>query len=337
MPPRALHRAAAAAPLPLRSPAPPAAHWLRAEPPPAPQPRAPPREPPRRPVGPLGARHWAVRPGSRAPAPLIGRRGFIHCPPTVRVHTHAPGARPPRGEWRGGGTGTAPPLVRAAWAPRSPRAGASEPGGSHTLREPEPRSPPAGGIARPGKPPRRRAAAGWLRFPRGPGGCERQAVFGSAARFRLGRSPPGPAPRPVSSSAPRASTPPTSAAPRSASHGFRAGPVRRHASRRPAFSRASRPRASEPSQGPRFFNCVTAAGETAVRNPRTRRPWAAESVRNPAVCLCLQSHLLCSLRSARLRVQPAGCVCRPFCHLPLVNAQIYRTGMDDGQHGDRHA
>ncbi|XP_070638070.1 uncharacterized protein [Bos indicus] len=51
---------------------------------------------------------------------LIGRWGFIHSPPTVRVHTHAPGARPPRGEWRGGGTGTAPPLVLAAWA-RFPR------------------------------------------------------------------------------------------------------------------------------------------------------------------------------------------------------------------------
>lgn len=42
---------------------------------------------------------------------------------TVRVHIHAPGARPPRGEWRGGGTGTAPPLVPAAWAPLSPQSG----------------------------------------------------------------------------------------------------------------------------------------------------------------------------------------------------------------------
>lgn len=42
---------------------------------------------------------------------------------TARVHIHAPGARPPRGEWRGGGTGTAPPPVRAAWAPLSPQRG----------------------------------------------------------------------------------------------------------------------------------------------------------------------------------------------------------------------
>lgn len=42
---------------------------------------------------------------------------------TARVHIHAPGARPPRGEWCGGGTGTAPPPVPAAWAPLSPQRG----------------------------------------------------------------------------------------------------------------------------------------------------------------------------------------------------------------------
>ncbi|XP_021482517.2 uncharacterized protein LOC110540019 isoform X4 [Meriones unguiculatus] len=44
-------------------------------------------------------------------------------PAAVRVHIHAPGARPPRGEWRGGGTGTAPPPVPVAWAPLSPQRG----------------------------------------------------------------------------------------------------------------------------------------------------------------------------------------------------------------------
>ena len=74
---------------------------------------------------------------------LIGRWGFIHSPPTFRVYAHAPGARPPRGEWRGGGTGTAPPLVLAAWAPLSPGVGDSEPGGSHAPSEQNSRRSPA--------------------------------------------------------------------------------------------------------------------------------------------------------------------------------------------------
>ncbi|XP_055257342.1 sterile alpha motif domain-containing protein 1-like [Moschus berezovskii] len=143
-PAAALRRLKAGTRSALRSPTPPAAHWLPAEPPPAPpRPRPPPPAPACLPAGPPRARHWASLPGSRAPATLIGRWGFIHSPPTVRVHTHAPGARPPRGEWRGGGTGTAPPLVLAAWAPLSPVSGDSEPGGSHAPREQNSRRSPA--------------------------------------------------------------------------------------------------------------------------------------------------------------------------------------------------
>ncbi|XP_057158339.1 transcription initiation factor TFIID subunit 4-like [Pan paniscus] len=194
MPPRALRRAAAAAPLPptrsaLRSPTPPAAHWLPAEPPPASPARPPPPAPARHPARPPRALHWASLPGSRAPAVLIGRRGFIHGPPTVRVHTHAPGARPPRGEWRGGGPGTAPPLVLAVWAPLYPSAGDSEPGRSHIPRELNSRPHPAraAGIAGSGRrsgsekrlspaplPPQYRCRR--TRIPAGPGGCEREAA-----------------------------------------------------------------------------------------------------------------------------------------------------------------
>ncbi|XP_075800731.1 uncharacterized protein LOC142833327 [Microtus pennsylvanicus] len=151
MPPRALRRAAAAASLRLRAPPP-------RSPPPAPRPRPPPLVPARRRGLQPRACHWALLPGSRAPAVLIGRWGFIHepPPPIPSAYTFTPRGR---GRHVGSGAGVAPgphpPLVPPAWAPLSPQRGSL--GALSVPRSTQPENPPAsqwaGGLLAPGGAP----------------------------------------------------------------------------------------------------------------------------------------------------------------------------------------
>ncbi|XP_054938670.1 putative HTLV-1-related endogenous sequence isoform X1 [Physeter macrocephalus] len=209
---------------------------------------------------------------------LIGRWGFIHSPPTFRVNAHAPGARPPRGEWRGGGTGTAPPSrpgcvgptfprrwrLRARRVPRSKRAKfppVTRPGGQRRWRGW--RAPGGARVPRSSSAPRssfRRAAAGGPGFPRVSAAASGRRR-GSPARLRRGCSPrpprlprlpagtelssallPGPSRFSSSPSRPPSATPSTSAALRERRARAESDRPRLHASHGLSFSRAPRPR-----------------------------------------------------------------------------------------------
>lgn len=131
-PAAALRRLKAGTRWALRSPTPPAAHWLPAEPPPASRPRPPPPVPARRRGLQPTALYWVSLSGSRAPAVLIGRWGFIHDPPPAPpAYTFTPRGR---GRHVGSGAGVAlgpHPLRSRLRGPRSHRsAGDSEPGRS---------------------------------------------------------------------------------------------------------------------------------------------------------------------------------------------------------------